>query len=497
MIKRIRPPNSANIIAFMRMLFLRTEQELIQEITRKRSTGLVDYAEVAALERVQRILQNMVDESWSYVPQMIETIFYRTNKDLSGYRNARILTTTQTAVVQQLSDNLLGKIVEASEVACESVKSLYTIARLEADPLRETALRQVLRQQASGSSWKKGSAEMVKEMQNTGITAFVDKSGRRWSLQAYGNMAVRTTARQAQVAAILTADDYDLWQIVKIGSTCPVCAALEGRVYSKSGQNPDYPPLSLAFGKVDPAGPDDLMNTYLNIHPNCLHSLIKYTTIGKTEKQIQRDKDFSNPQKNPLNRDPRTKKQIKAYQEKERNRQQLIRDKRQHKEYQAVLGNKVPKDFAKFREMKYNNPESWNAWKLSFRRKDNQNTDFDSLKEPMQLRHVNKVLSEMGITYGRAKVKIIRNPDLVGAGFFGWTNPNGKEVQLYPDCFVSREELVKTLGHERVHLEQLKLWGPAETNEDAVYYEQGPRFSEEYWWSEYRRRTNYDGKESN
>ena len=84
MIKRIRPPNSANIIAFMRMLFLRTEQELIQEITRKRSTGLVDYAEVAALERVQRILQNMVDESWSYVPQMIETIFYRTNKDLSS-----------------------------------------------------------------------------------------------------------------------------------------------------------------------------------------------------------------------------------------------------------------------------------------------------------------------------------------------------------------------------------------------------------------------------
>ena len=337
MIKRIRPPNSANIIAFMRMLFLRTEQELIQEITRKRSTGLVDYAEVAALERVQRILQNMVDESWSYVPQMIETIFYRTNKDLSGYRNARILTTTQTAVVQQLSDNLLGKIVEASEVACESVKSLYTIARLEADPLRETALRQVLRQQASGSSWKKGSAEMVKEMQNTGITAFVDKSGRRWSLQAYGNMAVRTTARQAQVAAILTADDYDLWQIVKIGSTCPVCAALEGRVYSKSGQNPDYPPLSLAFGKVDPAGPDDLMNTYLNIHPNCLHSLIKYTTIGKTEKQIQRDKDFSNPQKNPLNRDPRTKKQIKAYREKERNRQRLIRDKRQHQKNKESL----------------------------------------------------------------------------------------------------------------------------------------------------------------
>ena len=194
-------------------------------------------------------------------------------------------------------------------------------------------------------------------VQNKGITAFVDKAGRKWSLQSYGNMAVRTTAHQAQVAALLTADDYDLWQIVKVGSTCKVCAALEGRVYSKSGMNPDYPPLSLAFGKVDPDGADDLTNTYLNIHPNCLHSLVKYTTIGKTEKQIQKDKDFSNPEKNPIDRDPRTKKQIKAYREKERNRQRLLQDMRQHKEYRAVLGEEVPKDFAKFQKMKYTEGE--------------------------------------------------------------------------------------------------------------------------------------------
>lgn len=359
MIKLIRPPDTADVTAFLRMLFLRTEQGLINEITRKRNRGLVDYAEVAALERVQRILQGMVDESWDYVPKMVERIFYQSGKDVSGYQNARVLTASQTAIVQQLSNNLLGEITEASETAFESVKTLYTIARLETDPFREMALQQVLRKEAAGGSWKKGSAELIREMQNKGITAFVDKAGRQWSLQAYGNMAVRTTARQAQVAALLTADDYDLWQIVKIGSTCPVCAALEGRVYSKSGQNKEYPPLSLAFGKIDKSGPDDLTNTYLNIHPNCLHSLIKYTTIGKTEKQIQRDKDFSNPGKNPITRDPRTKKQVAAYQEKVRNRQRLIRDKRQHREYRAALGNDVPKDFAKFREMKYNNPEKF------------------------------------------------------------------------------------------------------------------------------------------
>lgn len=326
--KLIRPPETADITTFMRMLFLRTEQELIHEITRKRKAGYVDYAEVASLERVQKTLRSMVDESWSYVPTMIETIFYHSEKAAAGYRNARTLTAARTAMVQQLSNNLLGELAEASETAYKEVQKLYTIGRLEADPFREAALKQVLAQEAAGSGWVKGSAAMVQEMQNKGITAFVDKAGRRWSLQAYGNMAVRTTARQAEVAALLTADDYDLWQIVKIGSTCPVCAPLEGRVYSKSGTNPDYPPLTLAFGKVDPFGPEDLTNTYLNIHPNCLHSLVKYTTIGKSDKQIQRDKEFSNPVTNPITRDPRTKKQIAAYREKERARQKLLRNKK-------------------------------------------------------------------------------------------------------------------------------------------------------------------------
>ena len=366
--KLIRPPDKADVTAFLRMLFLRTERELVNEITRKRTSGYVDYAEVAAIERVQRILQTMVDESWSYVPVMIEKIFYQTEAGAAGYRNARVLTSTEMSVIQQLSNNLLGELEEAAETAEKNARGFLTVGRLESDPYRRETLLQVSRQQAAGTSWAKGSKELAKDLQNKGITAFTDRAGRNWSLQDYSNMAVRTTARQAQVAAILTKDpNHDLYQIVKIGSTCPVCAPLEGRVYSRSGTNPEYPALTLAYGKMDPAGPDDIMNTYLNIHPNCLHSLIPYTATGKTEKQIQKDKDFSNPEKNPLNRDPRTKKQIAAYREKEKKRQRLLSDKRQYQEYRETLGNEVPKDFAKFQEIKYNRPEKWTALQRSYR----------------------------------------------------------------------------------------------------------------------------------
>lgn len=390
MAMKIRPPEKADVTALLRNLFLRTEQELIREITRKRAAGHVEYAEVAALERVQKILQNMVNTSWSYVPVMIEKIFYHSDKDAAGYANARSMTgtysVTQIALMEHLANNLQGELVEMAGTAKRSVESVFTIARLENDPYRKLTLEQILRQEAAGKPWIRTSEDLIKEMETNGITGFTDKAGRRWSMQAYGNMAVRTTARQAEVAALLSSDEYDLWQITKVGTTCPVCAPLEGRVYSKSGTNPDYPPLTVAFGKVDPAGAYDLSNTYLNIHPNCLHALVKYTTIGKSAERIQKDKDFSSIEKNPLNRDPRTKKQIAAYREKERNRQKLLRDMKQHKEYRAILGNDIPKDFAKFRELKYNNSEKWDKFHSLYQD--------DKLKKKIRSPEVNKTIEE-------------------------------------------------------------------------------------------------------
>ena len=71
MTMKIRPPATSDITAFLRRLFLRTEKELIQEIKKKRNRKQVEYAEVAALERVQGILQNMVDASWIKMLQVI------------------------------------------------------------------------------------------------------------------------------------------------------------------------------------------------------------------------------------------------------------------------------------------------------------------------------------------------------------------------------------------------------------------------------------------
>ena len=351
----------------MRRIYAKAEQDIITEITRKRALEYVDYAEVASLERVQAILTDMQEQAGEYIPQYIEKIFYSaTEKDASGYKNARALTSTQTNIEQQLVNNLMGSLMEASAVAFETAKRELTIGRLIEGEIREAQLTSVLNQKAAGLSWRSASKNMKIDLQQKGITSFVDKAGREWSLTDYCDMCSRTVARQAEVAAALTADDWDLWQISSIGSTCKLCATYEGRVYSKSGLNPDYPPLSAAFGKIDVSGGNDLANTYLNIHPNCLHSLMKYTTMGKTGEQIQRDKDFSSFEKRPETADYRSKKQRDAYRQKEANRAKLLSDRNQWQRYQTALGKDIP-GFEAFRKNKINNTPKYQEWESKYR----------------------------------------------------------------------------------------------------------------------------------
>ena len=334
----IRPPK-VDAQAHLQSLFLRTEKKLVDEITRKLNAGYVDYAERAALKRVQETLRTMESECFVYVPRMVQERFIASNKDLYGYSNAEAvagLSARQNAAIERLVDNLLGQIDDAAATTLQSAQELMTLGRLENDPFRTAGLAAAAQGEALGAGSLTQVTNMVTELETNGITAFVDKAGRHWSLRDYGNMAVRTTARQAEVSAVLTADEHDLWQIVKIGSTCPLCSVYEGRVYSKSGKDPRYPPLAMAFGKIDPAGGDDLSNTYLNIHPNCLHTLIKFTEMGKSEKQLQKIQEFSSPVTNPMNIDRRTKAQKEAYETKTANRARLLREMRK-KEAEKVF----------------------------------------------------------------------------------------------------------------------------------------------------------------
>ena len=364
-------------------IFLRAETDIINEIGRLRSMGNVDYHAVAALERVQAILRKMESDSWEYVPRMIEREFYvrvpearrvageTAQKHGSAYANAAALTGEQHAIVDRLVMNLMGEITDAGMTAMATVQSAV-IGRIEPDVYRRVGLEQVAAQAAAGRGVNQSVPAFVEALRREGVRAFTDKAGRNWSLHTYCTMASRTTQRQAEVSAVLTADpEQDLYQISSHGTTCSICAPLEGRVYSRSGTDPDFPPLTLAFGKVDPNGPDNLANTWLNIHPNCLHVLLPWTPAGRSEKEIREIRDFSDPRKNPLTHDPRDDKQIEAYRKKEAARRRWLASYRQWERYRMTLGDKVPKTFQTFDRHKKANDDKYKAWERLYRDADN------------------------------------------------------------------------------------------------------------------------------
>jgi hypothetical protein len=77
---RIVAPNRNGAAAFLVRLFTLTEQQLIAEITRKREHGYVDYAELAALERVRKTLLGMTKKSSEYVPSPSRGSFTRAKR---------------------------------------------------------------------------------------------------------------------------------------------------------------------------------------------------------------------------------------------------------------------------------------------------------------------------------------------------------------------------------------------------------------------------------
>lgn len=370
----------------LRKIFLTAETAIINEIGRLRSMGLVDYHAVAALERVQQILVNMEDQCWTYVPQMVEKMFYvrvpearkaleeaeTVVKHLTAYQNAAQLTSTQADIVQQLTANLMGEISEAADTTMMTLRDAI-LGRQQPDVFREVGLEATARVQATGRGVSKAVPEFVRRLQQEGVTAFVDKAGRHWRLHTYCDMAMRTTSRQAEVMAVLTADEqHDLYQISRHGTTCKLCAPFEGRVYSRSGKDPVFPPLAAAFGKVDPAGPDELTNTWLNIHPNCLHAILPWTPAGRTPEEIQKIKDFSDPRKNPFSVDPRTKKQIEDYRKKEVARRHKLETYRQWERYRMVLGDKAPKTFSTFEKHKRLKDQKYKDWERMYREANRQ-----------------------------------------------------------------------------------------------------------------------------
>lgn len=109
----------------------------------------------------------------------------------------------------------------------------------------------------------------IREFNDKGIPAFVDRRGREWTPEAYVNMAMRSTSNtMAAEIQMARADDYglDLVEVDSHSGARPKCARDQGKIFDRANKSTKYPHWKTSsYGE-----PDGLLGI------NCGHHIFPY-----------------------------------------------------------------------------------------------------------------------------------------------------------------------------------------------------------------------------
>lgn len=110
------------------------------------------------------------------------------------------------------------------------------------------------------------------QIEDDGIGALIDRSGREWTYDRYSNMLVRTKAVEARNEGLvnkMVQYGYDLVQISNHGTEHPACRKWEGKILSITGNTPTGTRLPGGYtvaGSMAQAKSEGLF------HPHCKHA---------------------------------------------------------------------------------------------------------------------------------------------------------------------------------------------------------------------------------
>lgn len=252
-------------------------------------------AERILLERIAKSLAKGIDgPEWAQQKLIeIHTIQARAKKllkDMEGEARDIVETAINTAVergVQAADRDMIGVIDEALNPDTSRMPGSRAVTRLVAETtdkvigthpriLRSTTdiYRSVVMQASSqvllGTETVRTVTQRALDVfARKGVTGLIDKAGRGWSMEAYTEMAVRTSTAHAAVAAHmdrLQEAGLDLILISNAPAECSRCRPWEGKVLSISG---------LAAGTEAVATLEEATAAGL-FHPNCRHSTALY-----------------------------------------------------------------------------------------------------------------------------------------------------------------------------------------------------------------------------
>jgi len=247
----------------LRKLYKSATERIIKTVTSV--TNFERDRRAAVLAQVDDILGELDEKTQAWFREEVEDYYKRYGKDsvealkADGFPVKAEFTQIDSEAIDAMAD----EIVQYQREAYSGIKR--EVSRILNNAAREQTTSIIAEGKILGET-RRDIADRVAGKLKDGLTALVDKGGRRWSFEAYSDMLTRTKLVEASNNGLknrLAQSGYDLVQVSEHATSCPLCEPWQGKILSISGNHPDYP-------TDEEAKADNLW------HPNCRHRLLPY-----------------------------------------------------------------------------------------------------------------------------------------------------------------------------------------------------------------------------
>lgn len=481
-------------------LYAQAEDDILSDMARRISTydywiPSADWQNQKLLEsgRVQEEIIRILAEKTGRTEAELKKLMQQAAKD--GLRIDKAIYEEAGRTVPPLADNeALRAILNAGyRATAQTMKNITRTTAVTASQQFERVLDEAWLKVTSGAfSTDEAVRSAVKDLSAQGVKSIQYASGREYSLEAAVRRAVVTGVNQTCGKLQLELADElgcDLMEITAHAGARPSHAVWQGQIVSRSGQ-PGYLTFEdIGYGTVGGfkgANCRHDWNPYFEGMPRTwteekLRELNepRYTYNGKqlTEYEAQQTQRYHERQ---IRRWKREYVAMKAAgQDTTEAAVKLQRWQERQKDFLSQTGLKRSQSregmagFGQKESMAARN-ESSAVGNINLYRRQKNTGAFADLPEKMSKKHIRETAKEFDISLKHVKINIDKDVEKLDPWFpyTGRADPQSiGQIDFFPKAFRSREELLRTLFHERIHVMQFREYGAEYVQNNRSHFE--------------------------
>ncbi len=228
-------------------LYDEAEREILKEVNRLLLKNPESYSmawQKTILRRVQQIRADLLAGSRTWCQEAIPDSYMKGvswadadplagNKVLAGFGSIH------QQAAQVLAENTYSRFVGVDQI----------VGRRIDDVFRSVALENIKGSVIGYHTTKQAARRIKADLAERGITGFVDRAGHEWDMSRYAKVVAQETTNQSFRQGTLNRFQelgHDLVRLSSHSGSCPRCIPFEGRTFSLSGNDTQFPSLDEA-----------------------------------------------------------------------------------------------------------------------------------------------------------------------------------------------------------------------------------------------------------